>query len=185
MTTEDLVKYLLGGGFLTSLAAWWASRHKPRVDQAQLVISGSKDLIDELQEERDALKAERKELKEEREAERRAHREKVAEQDAKIEKLTHRVTEAEDVARDAKTMTTYAVAENASLTSYILATARGIAAGHVPPWLDPRDYDLHARLSLDDFPVVPVRRYDTGTPGVDVHDVNPPTDSGTTAHNED
>jgi len=67
-------------------------------------------------------------------------------------------------------MTTYAVAENASLVSYVVATARGVAAGTVPPWLDPRDYDLHARLSLTDFPVVH-ERHDTGTPGVDL---NPP-----------
>ena len=170
MTAEDLVKWLLGGGLITSLAALWQSRHRPRVDQAQLVIEGNTSLVDNLQEERDALKAERTELKAERQREREEHGAKIREQDAKIEALTERVVVAEEAARDAKQMTTYAVAENANLVGYIIATAEGIVARRVPPWIDPAVYGLHGRLTLDDLPAIHLH-HDTGVPGVDL---NPP-----------
>ncbi|AXH97158.1 hypothetical protein DV701_14455 [Ornithinimicrobium avium] len=142
---------VLGGGLIASVLTWWTTRHKPKTDTAQVVISGYDGLVDDIQAERDTMRA------------------RLTAQDARIDTLTARVEDAEREAREARTMTSYAVAENARLVDYIRDTAEAVVAGTVPPWLPPSAYGLHTRLTIDDLPVVP--DHDTGVPGVDL---NPP-----------
>ena len=50
MDVAQLVTIVMGGGLLGSLVTWWTSRHRPKVDTAQVVLAGSDALINQLQE---------------------------------------------------------------------------------------------------------------------------------------
>ncbi|WP_122262248.1 hypothetical protein [Ornithinimicrobium cerasi] len=87
-------------------------------------------------------------------AELRDARERMDRQDETIRALREEVAEVRSTARDAHHVAEQAIAENAELVDYTLATARGVAAGTVPPWL-PIPYTLRHRLTEADLPLVP------------------------------
>ena len=99
-------------------------------------VTGMSTLVDQLQEEREDYRQERKA------------------QDAAIAALHQRVAHVEAEAREARSVADQAVAENAALVDHHLATVRGVAAGTVPPWpVIPRE--LRHRLTDADYPPWP------------------------------
>jgi len=139
---EQWIGGILGGGLLGSLMTWWTSRHRPKVDTAQVILSGQNSFIDQLQEERDRL-------------------------DKRIDAVEARATEAERAsaqsaryAADVESMNNELMAQNMALADHHLATVRGVIAGTVPPWLVIPSA-LAQRLSEADYPPWPPRDQST------------------------
>jgi len=55
---DQIVGVLLGGGILGTIVTWLTTKHRPKVDTAQVVITGQGNFIDDL---RESVKAEREE----------------------------------------------------------------------------------------------------------------------------
>lgn len=126
MDVAQLVTIVLGGGLLGSVVTWWTSRHRPKVDTAQVVLTGSDNLINQLQEERDRL-------------------------DSRIDKVEKRAREAEARAAEAESAAGYAIAKVADLSDLHIRTVHGVAEGKVPPWL-PIPPALADVLAPEDYP---------------------------------
>lgn len=71
-----------------------------------------------------------------------------------ITDLRRQVRHAEDRATEARSLAAQAVAENAVLVDYHLATIRGVADGTVPPWL-PIPWEIRHRIVREDLPPWP------------------------------
>ena len=156
MNLEQWAALILGGGGIGSIVAWLTSRHKPKVDTAQVVLTGSDNLINQLQEERNRLD------------ERITAVEKSAA--TRIDEVSRRADAAESRAAEAERNATYLAADMARITDHHLAVIRGVAAGTVPPW-PPVPKGQNWLTDADYPPVITPRHHDTGTPGVDL---NPP-----------
>lgn len=146
MDIGQIVTIVLGGGLLGSVVTWLTNRHRPKVDQAQVVLTGSDNLINQLQEERDRL-------------------------DRRIDQVEQRAHGAETRATDAEATAAFAVAKVADLADHHLTVVRGFAAGTIPP-LPPIPRTLTDILTDADYPAVwptrgPTNRHDTGVPGVE------------------
>lgn len=177
MTAEDIIKWLLGGGFLAALGTLWTTRHRPQVDKNAQTTDERREAAQATKTANDALSNALDQIQEERASEREEWRREKTEMRGEIDALRTRVVSAEKSAaesavesQESKRLVAFAVAENASLVDYVMATAQGIAERRVPPFIDPRLYGLQNRLTLADLPAIPPR--DTGVPGVDI---NPPT----------
>lgn len=159
MDVAQLVTIVLGGGLLGSLVTWWTSRHRPKVDTAQVVLTGSDNLINQLQEERDRLD------------------ERIDKVEKRAREVEKRAESAEARAKEAEETVGYTIAKVADLSDLHIRTVHGFRSGTVPP-LPPIPPSLADVLDEGDFPSSwptdwpVIIRHDTGTPGVD-HD-HPP-----------
>lgn len=141
MTWEAAVAVLLGGGLLGSLVSWWTTRHRPKVDRAEVVMTGQASLLDDIREERDRLD------------------QRIDKVEARAVTAESRALAADRRATEAEELTAYAVAQNSAAIDLYLATVRGVHAGTIPPWL-PTPPLLADRISDADLPDP-----DTGVPG--------------------
>ena len=148
---EQWIALILGGGLFGSAVSWLTTRHRPKVDTAQMVLTGSDSLINNLQEERDRLDKRMDALSD------------------RLDSAVVKAGNAERRAEIAEKNAEYLAADMAKITDHHLATVRGVAAGTIPPWLPvPPGQNW---LTDDDYPPFVARHHDTGTPGVDP---NPP-----------
>ena len=83
MNVESLITLLLGGGIVSSIFAWISTRHRPKIDQAKLVMDGQQGFIDDLRGERDRLD------------------DRVTAQADRIDNLLTRMADTEDTAKQA------------------------------------------------------------------------------------
>lgn len=145
-TLDQWIIGILGSGLLGTLVLWRTTRHKPGVDTAQVVLTGQRDFIDNLQEERDRLDLRIDKMQEERDRERE-------QQNQRMDAIEARAAWAEQRASAAERSAANAAAENLALLQHHLDTLRGVAVGAVPPWL-PIPSRLAHLMNLDDLPVI-------------------------------
>ena len=167
MNLEQLVGVLLGGGILGTVVTWLTTKHRPKVDTAQVVITGQGDFIDDL---REAVKGEREEKDKQR------ARADACEETLRQERARWDTKEREYQSRhDSQQRQIGALADRLdAAVGHVWLLETGIANQTIPPIPD-RPHQLRHLLHQagTDEPTV---RDDNGVPGTETNP--PPPDDG-------
>ena len=165
MSIETVLTIVLGGGLIGSVLAFWTTRHRPRVDNAQLVITGQTGFIDNLQEQLTSANDEVRDLKAAL---------KACEDQARMERGRHDTAIREERARgDGLLKQNGALADRLDVAlGHLWLLETGITEATIPP-LPARPLALRHLIHVSHAGDRTV--YDTGVPGVDP---NPPPDDG-------
>lgn len=149
MSWQEIIVALLGAGGLAGAAASWiTTRHRPKVDQAEVVITGQGSLIDDIREERDRLDR------------------RIDDVQQQATAAQQRALSADRRATAAEEMAAQAVAQESAAIDHHLDIVWRVHRGEIPPWRlatasIPRI--LRDRLSPADYPP----DADNGVPGTE------------------